>query len=390
MRWDNSMRLFDEARGLIPWGVQTGSKKPDFLFFGEGPVYVKKAFGSHIMDVDGNEYVDYVMGLGAIILGYNISVQRDAILKTMSDYILTSVSSPLEIEIAKKIVALVPSAEMVRFFKTGAEATSAAIRLVRHIRGRDKILACGYFGWHDWANSGSGIPVCIRELTERFDWKDVSSLEGRLKSDEYAAVIVEPVIDNEPDKETLEYLRKITTLTGTVLIFDEIKTGFRFSPGGAQEYFGVIPDITILGKGIANGMPLSAVAGRRDLMKKMEDLWISTTYGSEALSFASAAATLNMINKTNVEKIWELGKELMDGLKSIIYRSKIDAEVVGFSPMSRIKFAKEEDERTFIRRSMESGILFKRGGYNFISMSHTRDDIQRSLDVAENALKGVE
>ncbi len=124
-------------------------------------------------------------------------------------------------------------------------------------------------------------------------------------------------------------------------------------------------------------------------MLKMEDLWISTTYGSEALSFASAIATLNMINKGNLERIWTMGKELMEGLKDIIEIAKIHAQIVGFPPMSRIRFANEEDEKTFIRRSMELGVLFKRGGYNFISMSHTQDDIQKSLDVAENVLKGV-
>jgi len=384
------MDLYNKALELIPWGVQTGSKKPDFLFFGKGPVHVRKAFGSKIISIDGKEYVDYIMALGAVILGYSIEPQIEAIEKIAKEYILTSLSSPLEIEVAEKIVKVIPSAEMVRFFKTGAEATSAAVRLSRYYTGRDKIMACGYFGWHDWANKGEGIPQCVKELTKHFNWENLDYVEKELKNKDYAAVIVEPVMGDEPNAEKLRFLRDITETTGTILIFDEIKTGFRFLKRSAQAYFNVVPDLTVLGKAIANGMPLSVLCGKREFMKAMEHVWISTTYGSEALSLAAANYTIDFLTDEKNKKLWSLGEKLINGLKEVVSKNGVGGTIIGYPVMNHLKFYKDEDEKIFIRESMKLGVLFKRGGYNFVSLSHTEADIEKSLDVADIALKKLQ
>jgi len=384
------MDLYNKALELIPWGVQTGSKRPDFLFFGEGPVYVKKAFGSRIVSIDGKEYIDYIMALGAVILGYNIESQIESIEKVAREYILTSLSSPLEVKVAEKIVKVIPSAEMVRFFKTGAEATSAAVRVSRYYTGRDKIMACGYFGWHDWANKGEGIPKRIKELTKWFNWENLDYVEKELKSKDYAAVIVEPVMGDNPSVEKLKFLRSLTEITGTILIFDEIKTGFRFLKRSAQAYFNIVPDLTVLGKAVANGMPLSVLCGKKEFMKAMEHIWISTTYGSEALSLAAANYTINFLTDEKIEELWNLGKKLIDGLKEIVSKNGVSGTVIGYPVMNQIKFSKDEDEKIFIRESMKLGVLFKRGGYNFVSLSHTEEDIEKSLDVADVVLKKLQ
>ncbi|HDM70477.1 MAG TPA: aminotransferase class III-fold pyridoxal phosphate-dependent enzyme [Thermotogales bacterium] len=391
MGFEVSKRIYEESLKLIPWGVQTGSKRPEFLFFGDGPIYVAKAKGSKLWDVDGNEYIDYIMALGAVFLGYNRDEWLKFITEQMERFVLTSLSSVLEYELASEIAGFIPSVEMIRFFKTGAEATSSAVRVARAFTGREKILACGYFGWHDWANTGYGIPDEVKKLTIWFKWDEIDRVEGLLENDEFAGVIVEPVMGDEPTREKLEFLRDVTKRTGTLLIFDEIKTGFRFPSGSAQSYFGVIPDLTVLGKSLANGMPLSALGGKRDVMKEMEKLWISTTYGSEALSLASSLFTVREIKRAGIEKTWNLGEMMMSEISRILcsYGMDKNAKVVGYPTMFWVKFEDEDMERKFIRAVMRRGILLKRGGYNFLSMAHDRNDVDRTLDVVDEVLRRI-
>ena len=384
--FERSRKMYEKALNLIPWGVQTGSKRPDFLFFNDGPIYVKRAKGSRIWDVDGNEYIDYIMALGAVFLGYNVDEWIDHLKERMDEFILTSLSSYLEYELASEIVGFIPSVEMVRFFKTGAEATSAAVRLARYVTKRDGILACGYFGWHDWANRGGGIPKCVVEMTVRFEWDELGRVSELLRSGKFACVIVEPVMGDEPKREKLDFLRSLTRETGTLLIFDEIKTGFRFPEGSAQAHFKVFPDLTVLGKALANGMPLSALGGKREIMERMSDLWISTTYGSESLSIASALFTVSEIKK-KVKKAWDLGEELMSGISKILERYGLDAEVVGYPTMFWVRFGVDDMEREFILGALRRGVLLKRGGYNFASLSHSSDEIERTLEVVEDVVK---
>jgi glutamate-1-semialdehyde 2,1-aminomutase len=333
-KFDKSTAQLSRAELSIPLGSQTFSKSKTQYPVGISPLYAAKSKGAYLWDIDGNKYIDLVNSLAAVTLGYGDKGLEKSILKQLKLGVSLSLPTKIESEVAELIIDLVPSAEMVRFSKNGSDATSAAIRLARAFTGRDQIVACGYHGWHDWyigtTSRNKGIPTAVSALTHNFQYNDIESLKSALNLNEgkVAAVIIEPMNDTYPQPGFLEEVQVLAKKAGAVLIFDEVITGFRFSEGGAQKLFNVTPDLATFGKGIANGFPLSAVVGRREIMKEMEHVFISGTFGGELLSLAAARYVLkkhqkneicgDLVNKGNL--LSEFTNELIDsfGLSNVV------------------------------------------------------------------------
>ena len=333
-KFDKSTAQLSRAELSIPLGSQTFSKSKTQYPVGISPLYASKSKGAYLWDIDGNKYIDLVNSLAAVTLGYGDKGLQKSILKQLKLGVSLSLPTKIESEVAELVIDLVPSAEMVRFSKNGSDATSAAIRLARAFTGRDQIVACGYHGWHDWyigtTSRNKGIPAPVSALTHNFQFNNIESLKNVLTLNEgkVAAVIIEPMNDTYPQPGFLEEVQTLAKKAGAVLIFDEVITGFRFSKGGAQELFNVTPDLSTFGKGIANGFPLSAVVGRREIMKEMENVFISGTFGGELLSLTAAKYVLqkhqkdeiceDLINKGNL--LSDLTNELIDsfGLSNVV------------------------------------------------------------------------
>ena len=298
--------LLERALKRIPLGAQTFSKSHTQYPRGVSPYFADRARGARLWDVDGNEYVDMVSALAAVTLGY-CDPDVDAAVRAQLDRgVSFTLSTGLEIELAEAICALVPCAEMVRFGKNGSDATAACVRVARAHTGRDRVAVCGYHGWQDWYIGSTararGVPAAVRGLTHTFAFNDLDSLERALAahSGEFAAVVMEPMNVRDPAPGFLAGVRDLAHRHGALLVFDEVITGFRFADGGAQQLFGVTPDLVALGKGMANGYPLSAVAGRADVMKLFEEVFYSFTYGGEALSLAAGIASLGKLVRDGV------------------------------------------------------------------------------------------
>jgi len=323
--FSNSERQLARAEQVIPLASQTFSKSRTQYPVGVSPLFLQRGQGSHVWDVDGNEYVDFVSSLASITLGYRDPDVDAAVRAQLDEGVILSLPHPLETEVAERIVEMVPCAEMVRFGKNGSDATAGAIRIARAFTGRDRVAVCGYHGWQDWYIGSTarnrGVPQATRDLTHGFSYNDVASLEALFTQypDQIAAVIMEPMSVEWPAQGFLESVRELSTRHGAVLVFDETVTGFRYANGGAQALFGVTPDLACFGKGLANGYPLSALAGRRDIMMMMEEVFFSFTFGGEMLSLAAAKAVLDKLRAEPVlETIARRGKGLQERLAALI------------------------------------------------------------------------
>jgi len=326
-RYHQSEVLLERALKTIPLGSQTFSKSKTQYPLGISPYFIAKGQGCRVWDVDGNEYIDFVSSLASITLGYNDPDVTAAVRAQLDDGVIFSLPHRLEMEVAERLVAMVPCAEMVRFGKNGSDATSGAIRLARAFTGRERVAVCGYHGWQDWYIGSTarhrGVPQCVRDLTHGFAYNDLAALKAVLEAHpgEFAAVIIEPMNVATPAPDYLACVLELTHRHGALLVFDETITGFRFANGGAQEYFGVTPDLATFGKGLANGYPVSAVAGRADVMKLMEEIFFSFTFGGETLSLAAAAATMDkLVREPVTATLAKRGEQLRKGVTELIAR----------------------------------------------------------------------
>ena len=330
-RYSKSEKHLELAEVNIPLGSQTFSKSRTQYPLGISPLFAKNAQGSKIQDLDGNWYVDLVNSLAAITLGYGNKIITRAVKKQLKKGVIYSLPGVLEQQVASKIVELVPSAELVRFGKNGTDATSAAVRVARAYTGRELIAVCGYHGWADWyigsTTRNKGVPVSTKELTKSFKYNQIETLEALISANpkEFAAVVMEPMNSEFPKNNFLEEVRHLCTKHKIVLVFDETITGFRFSSGGAQKYFGVYPDISTFGKGIANGFPLSVVAGSRKIMKEMEVIFFSGTFGGELLSLAAANKVLDLHKDNQIcQKLEEIGEKIRTQVNKVITENGLE------------------------------------------------------------------
>jgi glutamate-1-semialdehyde 2,1-aminomutase len=382
-----------EALELFPTGTQTAMKSAASFPVGVSPLFVQKASGSRLWDVDGNEYIDFVGALGPITLGYNDPDVTAAVRKQLeTSGTLFSLPHPLELEVARLLREMIPCCEMVRFGKNGSDMTTTAIRLARTVTGRDHIALCGYHGWADWSVASTsqnvGVPQAVQALSHAFKYNDFDSLDAifRQYDSQIAAVIMEPMRAEPPQVGFLESIRRLCTQHGTVLIFDEIVTGFRLANGGAQELFGVVPDLAVFAKGMANGFPLSALVGHREFMKPLAKVHASLTYGGETLSLAAAKTTLEKYRREPVIATIKIrGQRLLDGIVSLVRAYALDEIfLVGgdpalpfLLPRNGLGFSEPEIRTWFLQEMFERGFLVL--GIHAISCAHAEEDIDRLL-----------
>ncbi|RPI71543.1 MAG: aminotransferase class III-fold pyridoxal phosphate-dependent enzyme [Ignavibacteriales bacterium] len=392
-----SNRLYNKAVELIPSVTQTLAKGPSQHIKGIAPKYLVKGKGSHVWDADGNEYLDYNMGIGPLSLGYAYDKVDEAIKTQLKDGITFSLMHPLEVDVAELINEVIPNAESVRYSKTGADVTSAAVRLARAYTGREKVLCCGYHGWHDWyisvTDRNKGIPQTVQDLTFTFNYNDIQSVIDSIDSDT-ACVILEPYVFEEPVDNFLHKLREVCDEYGALLIFDEMWTGFRIALGGAQEYFKVDADLACFSKALANGMPLSILTGKREIMNLLEkDVFFFTTFGGEALSLAAAKATINEIRDQNVPAYLAMqGKKLKDGYNQVVNELKIDySKCTGYDCRSIITFDQvKSGQNPLEMKSLVQQEMIKRGilwsGFHNMSFSHSDEDVDYTLKAYRDVL----
>ncbi len=392
-----SQELYERALKLIPSVTQTLAKGPGQHTRGVAPIYLQRGHGSHVWDVDGNEYVDFTMGVGPLSLGYCNPVVDAAIRAQLDDGITFSLMHPLEVEVAELMRDVIPGAEAVRFSKTGADVTSAAVRAARAFTGKNKVLCCGYHGWHDWyvgvTDRISGIPQKIQDLSFTIPYNDIEGVEASLKKDsDIACIILEPIVFEAPQDNFLHKLRELCTKYGVLLIFDEMWTGFRLALGGAQEYFGVQADLACFSKAVANGMPISMLTGRADVMQVFEQkVFFYTTFGGEALSLAAAKATINELRDKDVAKyLASQGKKLREGYNNIAGDLGLDyTRCFGFDCRSIVVFDAEAgnplEVKAFVQQEMiKNGILW--GGFHNMSYAHSDADVEYTLNVYRRVL----
>jgi glutamate-1-semialdehyde aminotransferase len=380
--------LYARATGLIPAYSQTLAKGPGQYIKGVAPKFLQRGKGSHVWDVDGNEFIDFNMAIGPLSLGYAYDVVDDAIRAQLEEGITFSMMHPLEVEVAELIRDVVPNAEMVRYSKTGCDVTSAAVRLARAYTGRNKVLCCGYHGWHDWyiavTDRNRGIPPTIQDLTFTISYNDIGSVEDSIDEDT-ACVILEPTVFETPRDGFLQKLRDLCTKHGIVLIFDEMWTGFRIALGGAQEFFGVQADLMTFSKAVANGMPLSILAGGSELMQLCDkDVFFFTTFGGEALSLAAAKATITELRDKNVPgTLADQGRKLKDGYIHIAKALGMEyTGCTGYDCRSLVTFDPKAgnplEMKSLVQQEMiRRGILW--GGFHNMCYAHSNEDVAHTL-----------
>ena len=396
-RYSKSEEWLRRAEKTIPLGSQTFSKSRTQYPVGISPLYIDKAQGCHVWDLDGNKYIDLVSSLASVTLGYNDRGVNSAVKKQLRKGVSFSLPGRLEAEVAELICEMVPSAELVRFGKNGTDATSAAVRLARAYTGRDHVAVCGYHGWQDWyigsTTRNKGVPDTVSALTHKFEFNDVTSLESILEEYSCAAIILEPMNSRFPEDNFLEKVRELATKYDAVLIFDETITGFRFSAGGAQELFSVIPDLSTFGKGMANGFPISAVVGKAEIMQEMQNIFFSGTFGGELLSLAAANYVMKKIQSGNVIKELEtIGDLIATQLENLI-REKDLLDVLQLSGHGSWKFLNWSSSRElnqnelktyFMQEIFEAGVLVL--GTHNISLAHGPKEQRLIIDAYDRVL----
>ncbi len=391
-----SRALFERAEKLIPCGTQMLAKGPQQHTRGVAPIYISRGKGGRVWDVDGNEFIDLTMGMGPASLGYCYDRVDDAIRDQLTRGINFTLLDKVELEVAELLHEIIPCADMVRYSKSGADATSAAVRLSRAHTRRDKVICIGYHGWHDWyvgqTNRNRGVPPAIQALTHKIGYNDLGALAHHL-DDDVAAVVMEPVVFEAPNAGYLEEVQAMCRKNGTLVVFDEIWTGFRIALGGAQAYYGVTPDLGTFSKACANGMPISILAGRADVMRTLEDpdVFFFTTFGGETLSLTATRETiLEMKEKNVIDIVSKKTGRLRDGYNEIArdldmtytrsigldYRTMVSFEGRGADPLQMKSLVQQE----LIKR----GVLWT--GFHHLSFSHTDEDVDYVLSAYREAL----
>lgn len=382
------MELYRRALQLIPGGTQLISRRPNRYAQGVSPVYAKRAKGARIWDVDGNEYIDWVSGIAAIILGYCDPVVDEAVRQQMASGTVYSINHELEIELAEELGRTIKCAEMVRYAKCGGEACAIAVRIARGVTGRDKILFCGYHGWHDWyiaanlaaeANLNAhlfpgiepiGVPRALAGTALPFPYGDLTGLGQMLDEHkaQVAAVIMEPLRSELPPAGYLEGVQKLCKHYGVVLIFDEVSSGFRIRLGGVQEFIGITPDMAVFAKAISNGYPMAAVVGRREVMEPAGRMFISSTYWSDTIGLRAALTTIRELRKREVPTYLDrLGTELQKQMNEAAAATGMKVQCGGLSVHPALQFQTDDAALKTKLATLYIQEMAKRGCHGYTS-----------------------
>lgn len=398
IKLERSNQLLEEARKLVPGVTQTMMKKPDHFAPGAFPVFLTRGDGALVEDADGQQYIDYIGALGANLLGHNHPAVAETIRKHLAEGIIHSLPTPVEVSSVRALVDIIPGAEMARFFKTGADATSAAVRLARHITGRESIVTVGYNGWHDhFMYDTPGIPAAVAKLTTRlplFTPPDEPALLAHINAHgaQLACVLLAIPYNRTITREFLQQVKDTCAAHGVLFILDEVVTGFRLALGGAQQFFDIQADFVTLSKGIAAGMPLSAIAGPAKHLSRLSELQVSTTFGGEMLSLAVCEAVLREYKSTNyIEHIASLGRLLRAGVNSHARATGSTLEVIGYDAVPFFRFSKDIPEHIqkmipFQAGMARRGVILRRD-LNFISAVHTTEQVEHTIAAAGEVLR---
>jgi len=404
-----SLDLYSRAKDLIPGTTQLLSRRPTRAALGVSPIYAERAKGCRIWDVDGNEYIDWTSAVGPIILGYADEVVDTAVKEQIDRGSIYSIVHETQVELAEELVRLVPSAEMVRFAKGGGEACTVAVRIARGVSGRDKVLFCGYHGWHDWylaANLGSerldghllpgiepiGVPRVLEGTTIPFKYGDLEMLEDLLRQHrgEIGCIIMEPMRSGEPPPGYLAGVRELATRYDVVLIFDEVSSGFRIALGGVQEYTGVVPDMTVFAKAISNGYPMAAVVGQRRFMEPATRMFISSAYWDDNIGAVAALTTLRELERRGaVEQFKQLGDNFKARINQAAQAVGLDAECVGIAAHPGIRINVEDPQAAkkvatlFIQENARRGVILASGF--FFNCSHDQEAVDKTAAVVQES-----
>lgn len=398
-----SEALYEEAKKLVPGGV-LGIRRPYNFVPGEYPIFIESGKGGRVTDVDGNTYLDLLCSYGPIILGHRETEVDEAVIEQIRDKgFCFNLAQDWQNKLVSKLRELIPSAENSCLVKTGSDATTAAVRIARGFTGRSKVFRCGYHGWHDWCvEVKGGIPEKLYEDVHEFHYNQPDELEDLFKehTDSVACVIVTPVGHplahpvQEPANGFLEGCKRLAHEYGALLIFDEIRSGFRVSLGGAQKHYGVTPDMTVIGKAMGNGYPISAVCGRKDVLAVTEGkVFLSSTFFPNSLEMVAALKTIEIMEREDViGTVWKRGETLLQGLRKAVEASGVAADVSGIPPMPFLTFEADSEGRYKRRRQLFFTEMIRRGVFlapyhhGYVCWRHTDDDIQTIVGAAEESL----
>jgi len=412
------MEVYERARKLIPGVTQLISRRPARAALGISPIYASHAKGCRIWDLDGNEYVDWYSGVGPIILGYADEVVDGAVKAQIDKGSIFSIVEENAVELAEELVRLIPSAEMVRFCKGGGEACTVAVRIARGVKGRDKVLFCGYHGWHDWylaANIGAerldehlfngidpiGIPRALEGTSVPFKYGDLEGLEDLLKENdgEVACIIMEPMRTEMPPPGYLEGVRELATRYGVILIFDEVSSGFRIALGGVQEHVGVTPDMSVFAKAISNGYPMGAVVGKREFMEPASRMFISSAYWDDSVGIIAALTTLRELQRRDAVAHFErIGSKFKKEVNRVADEVGLAAECVGVAAHPGIRFHVDDSgtakkvSTLFIQENAKRGLILATGfffncAHDDEALAFTLEGIRGSFEVIADGLE---
>ena len=399
MIFEKSNELLKRAKKVLPAQTHTFSKGHKSFVDGAYPIFVERAYGSHFFDVDGNEFIDYVAALGPIILGYNNEYVIKAIKDQLEKGSIFSLPHKLEVEAAELMANTIPNTDMAKFTKTGSDAVTASVRASRALTKKDHIAYCGGGGvWHDWftviTSLNRGIPKFQKNMIKLFEYNNIESLKKLLDDDkEIGTVCMDPMVFEFPSNNFLSKVKKVAHDHDALLIFDEVQTGFRWSMGGAQEFFNVTPDLTAWGKAMANGMPLGSISGEAEFMNIFDDVFYSTTFGGETLSLVSFIETVNVLeNQKVLPSIHKKGKEYSSKFEELVKDIGIDASIEGFPAKLKLSFFDSTGKDSLLIKSLycqeniQNGIFYWQGPI-FHNFSHSEQDMEKTLASNESSLK---
>ncbi len=393
-----SMELLAQAEAIVPGTTQSLMKRPEQFAYGSFPVFIDHGDGALVTDVDGNQYIDYICGLGATTLGHNHPAVVEAIRNNLDKGLIHSLPTEVELRATQALLDIIPNAEMARFFKTGADATSAAVRLARHVTKRERIITVGYNGWHDhFMYYTPGVPAVLSQYTEQVSLMSPHEKPNLIAAinkhgDQLAAVLLSMPYKHCLDAEYLNEVKAACHAVGALFVLDEVVTGFRLALGGAQEFYGVDADFVCLSKGIAAGMPLSAIAGPKKYLERLSDLQVSTTFGGEMLSLEVCYEVINVYRNTNYfAHVASLGQRLREGVNAKAEALGVALRVCGYDAIPFFAFAPDMPTHARLMEALlgavaKHGVILRRD-VNFLTSAHTAEQIDFTIEAVAKGLQ---
>ncbi|MBP9924014.1 MAG: aminotransferase class III-fold pyridoxal phosphate-dependent enzyme [Bacteroidia bacterium] len=388
-----------ESKDAWIWSELNDAKRNNYSAIrGSYPFYASRAKGAYLWDVDGNKYIDYMLGYGTILLGHTDERVVNAVCKEIqSGHMVSPLWKPQQKELIELLLSIIPNSEMAYLMKTGSDAASGAIRLARIFTGRDKIVRWGYNGWHDWATPRpKGVPSAVRKDIFEMTYNDLDSLHKifKIHGNDIACVFMMPFELEKPKEGYLEEVKKIAHANGALFILDEMRSGFRMALGGAQEFFNTTADLATYSKAMSNGFAISSIVGRADILKKISETKMTATYFCSSAEMVAAITTIKILQESeSINHIWSVGQLFLTELEKSIKAHNIKANVIGYPPFPFIQFTEENmDKRErlkikFYSYMAENGVYFHPNHHWYICDAHTEEDIMQTIKICNNGFK---